>query len=91
VRSPDVTLERAHLNLSRMRQAHPDGMAARWIAQWQKILSGGVDQVLAVLTARTSTAADLRQNSPFAGVLSEEERHRVTSAFRAHWLREHVT
>jgi hypothetical protein len=38
-----------------------------------------------VLTSTVPEAAELRQNSPFAGVLPDRERHRVLDSFAAHW------
>jgi len=32
----------------------------------------------------------LRQNSPFTGILSEEERKSVLDSFRKHWHSEHA-
>jgi hypothetical protein len=32
---------------------------------------------------------ELRQNSPFAGVISEEVRSRVLASFVRHWRRDH--
>jgi hypothetical protein len=35
-----------------------------------------------VLTSPSPLSRELRQHTPFAGVLSEEERHRVRETFR---------
>lgn len=50
----------------------------------------GLDHVLTVLVSDTPEAAELRQNSPFTGILSEEERRRVLDSFREHWRSEHI-
>jgi hypothetical protein len=42
-----------------------------------------MDRILETLTSRTPRARELRQNSPFAGVLTEAERQRVLSGFQA--------
>lgn len=42
------------------------------------IFDRGVDAILETLTSRTPQAIDLRQNSPFAGVLPPEDRERAT-------------
>lgn len=65
---------------------HP--RTARWLDHWRQILNLGTEAVLDVLTSRSPRATELRQNSPFAGVLSEPERHAVLSAFTATWRRE---
>jgi hypothetical protein len=46
-------------------------MTAHWMDQWQKVLDSGVDAVADVLTSQGPAALELRQNSPFAGVISE--------------------
>jgi hypothetical protein len=42
------------------------------------------------LTSRAPIAVELRQNSPFAGVISQEDRARALAAFRSHWVQEHA-
>ena len=79
---PVGTLARARTNLERLRTAHPKGMSARWLQTWQSVLDLGPEAVLQTLTSQTPLAIDLRQNSPFAGVLPDEERRRVLGAFR---------
>jgi hypothetical protein len=46
--------------------------------------------VAEVLTSRSPLALELRQNSPFAGALSQETRSRVLAAFVKHWRDEHT-
>lgn len=87
---PDTVLARAGDNLQQLRRIHTTGMTARWLTQWQAVLDAGVDAVFEVLTSRTPWAAELRQNSPFAGVLSPEERHAALAAFQTHWRRDHA-
>lgn len=81
---PIGTLERARTNLGRLRRAHSSGMSSRWLEAWQAVLSGGPEAVLQTLTSQTPKAIELRQNSPFAGVLSDHERRAVLGAFRDH-------
>lgn len=88
VSDPDVVLARAAQNLERLRQVHPDGMAARWLDRWRDVLDAGAETVLDVLTSRAPEAIELRQNSPFAGVLAEPERRAVLAAFAQRWRSE---
>jgi len=81
---PTGTLEHARTNLGRLRRAHPSGMSSRWLEAWQAVLGGGPDAVLQTLTSRAPMAIELRQNSPFAGVLKDDERRAVLRAFRDH-------
>lgn len=82
VRDPDRFLDVARRNLARLRAVHTRGQGARWLAEWETILHGPFDQVLETLTSRTPRARELRQNSPFAGVLTETERAEILAAFR---------
>lgn len=79
---PAGTLERARTNLGRLRRVHPSGTSSRWLDAWESVLDGGPEAILQTLTSQTPLAVELRQNSPFAGVLSEDERSAVLRAFR---------
>ena len=90
VADPEDVLARVRGNLQRLRTQHPDrGMTARWLVHWQEVLDAGVDAVADVLTSQGPAALELRQNSPFAGVISEEVRSRVLASFVRHWRRDH--
>jgi len=81
VRDPARVLDLAQRNLAQLQAVHTRGQGARWLAQWDTILRGPVEVVLEALTSRTPRARELRQNSPFAGVLTERERAEVLAAF----------
>jgi excisionase family DNA binding protein len=85
VADPAAVLARAATNLDRMRRVHPHGMAAMWLDRWGDTLAAGTEAVLEVLTSRADYAVELRQNSPFAGVLSGSERQAVLAAFGTYW------
>jgi hypothetical protein len=87
---PGAVLAHAARNLQHLRQVHLGGMTARWITEWQKVLDSGEDAVFSVLTSPSIYAAELRQNSPFAGVLSADEREAALEAFRNHWRQAHA-
>ncbi len=90
VENPEDALARVGGNLQRLRAQHLGrGMTARWLDQWQRVLDAGVDAVADVLTSQGPAALELRQNSPFAGVISEEVRSRVLASFVRHWRRDH--
>jgi excisionase family DNA binding protein len=86
----DLVMEAAAKNLRRLRKVHPDGMTARWLDRWEEILAAGPDAVFEALTSQTGWAVELRQNTPFAGVLSPEERQAALASFRAHWRSTHA-
>jgi len=79
---PPGTIGRARLNLERLGRVHPSGMSAHWLSGWRSVLDSGPDMILETLTSRSPQAIELRQNSPFAGVLADAERRSVLAAFR---------
>lgn len=80
VTDPQGVLDKGRDNLAHLNRAGSRGASNRWLAEWQRILEGPVAAVLDALTSRTPRARELRQNAPFAGVLSEEERLSVLRA-----------
>lgn len=82
VADPSRALSKARRNLERTRRTHRRGGAQRWFDEWAELLDGPVDDVLEVLASRSPRSRELRQNSPFAGVLSQAERERVLRSFR---------
>jgi len=89
VSEPDLVLARARVNLERFADVHRGTMAEHWLDIWRKTLSAGTDSVLNVLVSDAPRARDLRQNSPFTGILPEGERRKVLRSFRQHWHLEH--
>jgi hypothetical protein len=53
-----------------------------WAVEWQRILDRPWSEIAALISEPSENAARLRQSSPFAGVLTAEERKRVYEAFR---------
>ena len=90
VTEPDLVLSRAHENLDRFSRIHAGTMAERWLDLWRLTLNSGLDRVLTVLVSDAPEATELRQNSPFTGILSQDERNRVLDSFRKHWRSEHA-
>jgi excisionase family DNA binding protein len=82
---PPRVLRRAKRNLLRMRQAHPQGGVQADFDAWEELLGGPLEQLFDVLLSTSPMAIQLRQNTPFAGVLSPAERAKALSAFRASW------
>lgn len=80
VADPLSVLDKGRTNLSLLKG---NRAARRWLAEWEKLLDGPLDRVLEALTSRAPRARELRQNSPFAGVLTEDERQRVLTGFTA--------
>ncbi|WP_433059510.1 helix-turn-helix domain-containing protein [Dactylosporangium sp. CS-033363] len=83
VADPDRGLALARRNVAHRRAVHTDGSADPWFDAWERLLDEGVDAVVDMITARTDEAADFRQNTPFAGLLTERERLKVLASFDA--------
>lgn len=78
---PEATIAHARRNLKTMTAATQGG-AMPLLREWRQILNGGVNRVLEVLADPSEHARDLRQVTPFAGVLTTEERQEVYRSFR---------
>lgn len=77
VRDPVATLDKARANLRSMLQAPHAGATRVWLREWDNLLNGSTVDLLLALTANSQRSRELRQNSPFAGVLSQEVRQRA--------------
>jgi excisionase family DNA binding protein len=82
VADPHRATNLARRNLERMR-ASTRGQARRWLDEWEDLLNGPIDELLATLVSPSPRGRELRQNSPFAGLLSEAERAKVLDAWKA--------
>lgn len=90
VAEPDLVLGRARANLDRFSSVHAGTMAAHWLGLWRNALDVGPDRVLTALVSETPQAAEMRQNSPFTGILPPGERRAVLESFRRHWQLGHA-
>lgn len=87
---PNAVLDLARENIRAWLPQHrEDGMAAGYLKQWLDVLDGGVDDVVESLTGTDEASCELRQNSPFAGVLPDADRRQALRSFREHWDHEH--
>jgi excisionase family DNA binding protein len=82
VTDPDEVLGKARENLDRLLRQHRKTMTEVWLKHWQGKINEGAGAVLKVLTSEDPEAVELRQNSPFAGVLSQSQRQKVLESFR---------
>jgi hypothetical protein len=81
VTEPEAVLEVATGNLDAMRKS-ARGRAKSWLDDWERLLAGRVPALLGAMTSWSPYGRELRQNSPFAGVLSETERAEVLAAWQ---------
>lgn len=81
VRDPDAAIERArqHITLARPMAR---GQARLWIDEWSRMLDGPVDALLATLTDPSLRGREMRQNSPFAGLIDDDERAAIVDRWR---------
>lgn len=85
-RDPDRVLAIARDNITRWREIHAGRLSVlAALDRWSEILDEGVESIVATLTGQSEEAEDLRQNSPFAGVLSDEQREQALASFRTYW------
>jgi hypothetical protein len=73
LRAPMV-LEARHVLFRWREQGKID---PRYADRWERILDGPLAEIRRALVEDSSDADDLRQSSPFAGMLSEPERQRI--------------
>jgi hypothetical protein len=67
----------------RIDQLHDGGhLHPRYAERWRELLSRSIPEIAAAIVADDQDGRDLRQNSPFAGVLNEQERLRIIEAVR---------
>lgn len=81
VADPEAGLTLAESNIDKLRKRHARGQAAYWLDRWEKLISGPLDGVLDALTSASPVSRELRQNAPFAGLLTDQEREQILTAF----------
>jgi hypothetical protein len=76
-------LDVARANLSRWLARDPSGALLEWA---RPLDQRPLDDILTLLRSSDERAARLRQSSPFAGVLTPEERLAILRLYDAHRL-----
>lgn len=72
---PQSVLSKARTNLERMASRTRDAYANGWVTEWNTLVNGGdINRLVASMLGPDERGIDLRQMTPFAGVLSQEER-----------------
>jgi hypothetical protein len=79
-RDPQL-LDKAHANLERWA-AKTTGPKPRYLREWQQVLNQPWPAIAEFITNMGEEATRLRASSPFAGVLTQEERDQIYAAFR---------
>jgi predicted transcriptional regulator len=74
IENPQPVLSTARANLQKMLARRRDEYSAGWVHEWETLVSGDIDTLVEVMLRPDVRSIDLRQMSPFAGVLTQEER-----------------
>jgi hypothetical protein len=77
---PEPVLAAARTNLARMRVANPRAVAL--LDEWDRILALPTRRIVSQLLDPSEHGRDLRQLTPFAGVLDPRHRAAVYRSFR---------
>lgn len=71
---PNGIIKRALLQTDIMKTRQRDTISRGWMMRWEELLRGDLEDLKAAMLDTDYEAEDLRQMSPFIGVLSQEER-----------------
>lgn len=71
---PQAALNLVPNNLARLRTRLTSPTGQHWVDRWVELLDSPVDVLIAGMLADTPEGRELRQNSPFAGALTQGER-----------------
>jgi hypothetical protein len=83
LRQQPELLRITHENLDRWTSLNADAPSLlRCYAEWRELLNRPLEEICSLLSADTEEARRLRQNSPFAGVLSPQEVWEIKRQFR---------
>lgn len=77
--APGAGIDAARRTLARMQVAHED--PGPWLVHWKHLLTLPVEHIVDVLLDPRPLARELRHCSPFAGLLSAEERTQIYAEF----------
>jgi len=81
---PDTTLQLARENARSFLKRGPSSGTERYLRRWLRLIDEGPEPVMEMLTSTSTVAREMRQSSPFAGVISEQERQAVLRSFQRH-------
>lgn len=80
---PEEVMGLARENIRRWSSMHrADGRTVEYLREWDSILTQGLEETVDTILSTSPRARELRQNSPFAGVLNEAERMQALRTFR---------
>jgi hypothetical protein len=71
---PSAVLAVARKNIALYRSTDAAQHSEPYIAAWESLVDGPLDVLLEAIVSLSQESKDLRQSTPFAGVLSDDER-----------------
>lgn len=80
-RDPDL-LNIAKQNLARWEKKST-GLKRGYLQEWREVLDQPWPEIAEMITSMNEESTRLRSSSPFAGILTDQERERIYAAFRA--------
>jgi hypothetical protein len=66
-----------------MRWERDGRIDPRWAREWERLLDSPVSRIAKAISTDSKRSAELRQSSPLAGLLTPQERRRLTEAVEA--------
>lgn len=82
VRDVSRAQEVVRLNVGKSRPI-VRGVAVKWLDEWLRLAEEDIPGLLGILVSPSNIAIEMRQNSPFAGLLTNNERLAVLAEWRA--------
>jgi hypothetical protein len=73
----------ARVNVMELYSTQPRGHAKRYMEHWSVLLDGPLPKIVEALTSTSQQACELREYSPFSGVLHQHQRLALLASFRA--------
>ncbi len=71
---PQAVLEVVPNNLARLRMRLTSAIGQQWVDRWTELVDSPIEVLTEGMLADTPEGRELRQNSPFAGALTQSER-----------------
>jgi excisionase family DNA binding protein len=82
LRNEEAVRSRGRTNLETLRRADADGAATSYLDAWDRLLRGDLESLIGALTGTEHAARDLRNVTPFAGVVSDAQRRKLIRTIR---------
>lgn len=77
--NPEEALRVVPKNLAASRRKVNGSQPREWLDEWEVLCSGPVNELVGAMLAETEHGINMRQVTPFAGVLTDEERHSASA------------